>query len=85
VAVAGRLGLDDRYELLAETALEDAGTDHVPFAAAGVPAISILHFPYEEYHLPEDSLELVDEQLIADAVALAAEIVEHLLAAPRET
>jgi Iap family predicted aminopeptidase len=82
VAAARRLGLADRYELLPEAALEDAGTDHVPFATAGIPAISILHFPYEEYHLPEDTLDLVDEQLLADAVDLAAELVELLLAAP---
>lgn len=84
VAAARRLGLDERYELLAETGLEDAGTDHVPFATAGIPAISILHFPYEEYHLPDDSLDLVDERLLADAVELAVELVELLLAAPRE-
>jgi aminopeptidase YwaD len=83
LAALRRLGLEDRYELLAETALEDAGTDHVPFAAAGIPAISILHFPYEEYHLPEDSLDLVEEQLIADTVELAAELVEALLVAAR--
>jgi aminopeptidase YwaD len=82
VAAARRLGLTERYELVTETALEEAGTDHVPFAAAGIPAISILHFPYEEYHLPEDTLDLVDEQLLADAVDLAAEIVELLLAQP---
>ena len=84
VAAAGRLGLADRYELVTEASLEDAGTDHVPFAAAGIPAISILHFPYEEYHLPEDTLDLVDEQLLADAVELAAEVVELLLARPGE-
>jgi Iap family predicted aminopeptidase len=84
VAAARRLGLEDRYELLPETSLEDAGTDHVPFATAGIPAISILHFPYEEYHLPEDALDLVDEQLIGDAVELAAELVE-LLATPGST
>jgi hypothetical protein len=81
VAAARRLGLADRYELDPQTGLEDAGTDHVPFAQAGVRAISILHFPYEEYHLPEDTLDLVDEQQLADAVELAAALVEAELAA----
>jgi Peptidase family M28 len=61
---------------------EDAGTDHLPFAQAGVPAMSILHFPYEEYHLPEESPALVDERLMADAVDLAVAMTESLLADP---
>jgi hypothetical protein len=46
------------------------------------PAATILHFPYEEYHLPEESLALVDEQRLADAVELAADLIESQLAAP---
>jgi aminopeptidase YwaD len=78
---ARNLGLYDRYEVVTELG-EDAGTDHLPFAQAGVPALSILHFPYEEYHLPEESPALVDERLMADAVDLAVAMVESLLADP---
>jgi aminopeptidase YwaD len=80
-ATAERLGLVDRYEVVTELG-QDAGTDHLPFAQAGIPALSILHFPYEEYHLSEESLDLVDENLMRDAVDLAVEMVESQLADP---
>jgi hypothetical protein len=76
-----RLALGERYDVVTEIG-KAAGTDHLPFVEAGIPALSILHFPYEEYHLPEDSLALVDEQRLADAVDLAAELIESQLAAP---
>jgi hypothetical protein len=79
-ATAHGLGLYDRYEVVTELG-EEAGTDHLPFAQAGVPAMSILHFPYEEYHLPEESPALVDERLMADAVDLAVAMVEGMVAA----
>ena len=73
------LGLYDRYGVVTELG-EDAGTDHLPFAQAGIPAMSVLHFPYDEYHSPEDSSDLVDEALMADAVDLAVAMVESQLA-----
>jgi hypothetical protein len=79
--IAKRLGLNERYEVASEFAA-DAGTDHVPFAEAGIPAMTILHFPYDEYHLPEESLDLVDDQRLADAVELAAALVDSQLVAP---
>lgn len=82
-AIVDRLGLAERYDIVTELG-QEAGTDHLPFAEAGIPALSILHFPYEEYHLPEESLDLVDERLLADAVELAVELVESQLAAPIE-
>jgi hypothetical protein len=80
-AAAERLGLLDRYDVVTELG-EEAGTDHLPFAQAGIPALSVLHFPYEEYHLPEESLDLVDENLMRDAVELALALVESQLADP---
>jgi aminopeptidase YwaD len=80
-ATAARLGLAERYRVVTELG-QDAGTDHLPFAQAGIPAVSILHFPYDEYHLPQDTPELVDEQRLADAVELAIEIVQSLLVDP---
>jgi aminopeptidase YwaD len=71
-------GATARYPLTT-TLGGDAGTDHVPFADAGIPAVSILHFPYEEYHLPDESLELIDEQRLSDAVAIAIGVVESSL------
>jgi hypothetical protein len=81
LAAAARLGLTDRYAVVT-TLGGDAGTDHMPFAEAGVPAMSILHFPYEEYHLPDESLAMVDERRLDDAVELAADLVASQLAMP---
>ena len=61
---------------------EEAGTDHLPFARPASRPLSILHFPYEEYHLPEDSLALVDERRLADAVELAIDMVQSLVDDP---
>ncbi len=80
-AAAGRLGLTERYDVVTELG-EEAGTDHLPFAQAGIPAVSILHFPYDEYHLPDDTLALVDERRLADAVALAIDVVQSLVDDP---
>ena len=59
-----------------------AGVDSVPFAEEGVPALSITHFPYPEYHLPSERLELVDERRLDDSVELATLLVESLLEQP---
>jgi hypothetical protein len=80
-ATAERLGLLDHYEVVTELG-QEAGTDHLPFAHAGIPALSVLHFPYEEYHLPEEALALVDERLMGDAIELAVAMVESQLADP---
>jgi len=78
---ARALGLYDRYTVVTELG-QEAGTDHLPFAQAGIPAMSVLHFPYDEYHSPQDSTELVDDALMADAVDLAVAMVESQLAEP---
>jgi peptidase M28-like protein len=80
VEAARGLGLLDRYELV--TGAATGGVDSHWFADAGVPAVTILHFPYDEYHLPADSPALVDERLMDDAVALAVELVESQLLHP---
>jgi len=80
IEAARTLGLLDRYEL--ETGPATGGIDSHWFAEAGVPAATLLHFPYDEYHLPAESPELCDPKLIDDAVALAAALVESQLARP---
>ena len=75
-----QLGLGDRYELRVFPPV--GGTDHYWFGQNKIPAISILHFPYPEYHLPEERIELVDEQRLEDAVELALALVESQLAEP---
>jgi hypothetical protein len=83
VECARGLGLLDRYELV--TGPGTGGVDSQWFADAGVPAATILHFPYDEYHLPADTPALVDERLMEDAVALALGLVESQLAHPVES
>jgi hypothetical protein len=80
VEAARNLGLLDRYEL--ETGPGTGGVDSHWFAERKVPAATILHFPYDEYHLPAESPSLVDERLMDDAVALAVALVESQLASP---
>jgi hypothetical protein len=80
IEAARTLGLLDRYEL--ETGPATGGIDSHWFAVNDVPAVTILHFPYAEYHLPVDRPDLVDERLLDDAVALGLALVESQLAQP---
>jgi hypothetical protein len=80
VEAARQLGLLDRYEL--ETGPATGGVDSHWFAERKVPAVTILHFPYDEYHLPAESPALVEPKLMDDAVALAVALVESQLEQP---
>jgi hypothetical protein len=80
VAFAGELGLGDRYDLNVVPA--GPGVDAFPFHEKGIPAASLSHFGYDEYHLPSERLELVDEQRLADSVELASLLIESLLEQP---
>lgn len=75
-----QLGLTERYDLRVFGPV--GGTDHYWFAQHDVPAASILHFPYPEYHLPQERFELVDERKLEDAVELALGLVESQLSRP---
>ena len=78
--VARSLGLLDRYELV--TGPATGGVDSHWFAESKVPAVTVLHFPYDEYHLTSDLPALVDEQQFTDAVALGLALVELQLSDP---
>ena len=80
VEAARALGLLDRYTL--STGPATGGVDSHWFAERKVPAVTLLHFPYDEYHLPSESPDLVDERLMDDALALALALVESQLAQP---
>jgi hypothetical protein len=77
VGLARSLGLHERYDL--DPRPSGGGTDEYPFWLEGIPAVSVLHWPYPEYHLPAETPELVDEQRLAAAVDLALALVESLL------
>jgi Iap family predicted aminopeptidase len=80
VEAARALGLLERYDLI--TGPATGGVDSHWFADAGLPALTLAHFPYEEYHLPDDAPGLVDERVMEDTVALAAVLVESQIAHP---
>ena len=80
VALAEHLGLSQRYELSVLPPV--TGSDHFPFAVEKIPAVCILHFPYPEYHLPDETIGLVDERKLADSVELAVALVESQLERP---
>ena len=77
---AGELGLAERFELSVGPA--GPGVDAFPFHEKGIPAATVSHFGYNEYHLPTERLELVDEQRLADSVELASLLIESLLEQP---
>ena len=77
---AGELGLEERYDVNVGAA--GPGVDAFPFHEKGIPAATVSHFPYDEYHLPTERLELIDEQRLADSVELAALLIESLLEQP---
>jgi Iap family predicted aminopeptidase len=77
---AGELGLSERYDVNVGPA--GPGVDAFPFHEKGIPAATVSHFGYDEYHLPTERLELIDEQRLADSVELAALLIESLLEQP---
>ena len=77
---AGELGLAERYDVNVGPA--GPGVDAFPFHEKGIPAATVSHFGYDEYHLPTERLELIDEQRLADSVELAALLIESLLEQP---
>jgi Zn-dependent M28 family amino/carboxypeptidase len=79
---AAELGFGDRYELSVGPA--GPGVDAFPFHEKGIPAASLSHFGYEEYHLPSERLELVDERRLSDSVELATLLIESLIEEPVE-
>ena len=80
VETARDLGVLDRYDLI--TGPATGGVDSHWFADAGIPAVTLAHFPYPEYHLPDDGPELADERVLDDTARLAAALTESLQAHP---
>jgi hypothetical protein len=80
VETARSLGLLDRYRLV--TGPATGGVDSHWFAQEGVPAVTLAQFPYDEYHLPDESPDLAEEQVLSDTVALASALVESLVVHP---
>jgi len=77
-AYIDELGIRDRCVVHVGPPLP--GSDHMPFWQAGVPATAITYHPYPEYHTPQDTPDLVDEQRLEDALDVAERIVSAMLA-----
>jgi hypothetical protein len=58
------------------------GIDSHWFVENKIPAVTLLRFPYDDYHLPTDVPALVDEQQLDDTVALGLALVESQVADP---
>jgi hypothetical protein len=78
--LAEELAMGARYDVSLSAA--GPGVDAYPFHEEGIPIVSLSHFPYADYHLPSERLELVDERRIEDTVELAARVLDSLLAEP---
>jgi hypothetical protein len=77
---ARELELQERYQL--HVAEAGPGVDAFAFHEKGIPSATLCHFPYDEYHLPAETMELVDERSLADSVELATLLIESLLEQP---
>jgi hypothetical protein len=72
---ARRLNLDD-YFMSDSTRIED---DHLPFVAAGVPAVDIIDLDFEAWHTAKDSLDAVSArslQVVGDVLLAALPNIE---------
>jgi hypothetical protein len=69
----GSVFVDERTEV---------ADDHLPFLAAGVPAVDVIDLDYPPWHTPEDTLEHVSAkslQIVGDVLLAALpEIEAHL-------
>jgi glutaminyl-peptide cyclotransferase len=72
---AKRQNLDDHF-IADATKIED---DHLPFLAAGVPAVDIIDLDYEAWHTAADTLDAVSArslQVVGDVVVAALPEIE---------
>jgi Zn-dependent M28 family amino/carboxypeptidase len=76
--VAKARNLDDSF-IPDSTKVED---DHLPFLAAGVPAVDVIDLDYDAWHTPKDTLDAVSArslQVVGDVVLAALPRIEaHL-------
>ena len=81
---AKRQNLDDDF-IPDSTKIED---DHIPFLAAGVPAVDIIDLDYEAWHTAKDTLDAVSArslQVVGDVVLGALPQIEARLSKPANT
>jgi len=57
-------------------------TDSWSFAERGIDTAMLLTLPFSHFHLPEDTIDNNSRELFGFSVAVAQQVVEHLLARP---
>jgi aminopeptidase-like protein len=55
---------------------DGAGNDEIVFDWAGIPAISLQRYPYEEYHSSEDSPEKIDMESMKRAIEIILKMID---------
>jgi Iap family predicted aminopeptidase len=80
LAWVSELDLHQAYPIALRDPLPDA--DDYPFSVEGIPTVSLVHFPYPEYHSTRESATLVDPARMRDTIALATHMVETQLSLP---
>ena len=53
-----------------------AGSDHMSFAAAGIPVITFVTEDFSRLHTPQDRIDFVDPSLLGDAAGVALALLE---------
>lgn len=59
-----------------------SGSDHWPFYQEDIPVAMLITWPYEDYHLPSDTVEKVDRDQIVEASQITTELIDTLDASP---
>ena len=73
---------DSPLELQVMSSQFDGRSDHASYNNAGIPALFFFTGLHEEYHRPEDDVELINFEGLLDIVTLSYEVVTDLTEAP---
>ncbi len=74
-----RLGIKEEFKVDYSKPL--SGSDHYHFWTEGIPVVMIFFWPYEAYHLPADTFDIIDPHVTRTATEIAFEIATILMRA----
>ncbi len=74
-----RLGVKEEFKV--DYAKPLSGSDHYHFWTEGIPAVMIFFWPYDAYHLPADTIDIVEPHVLKVASDIAFEIATVLMRA----
>lgn len=67
-----RLGIKEEFKVDYSKPL--FGSDHYHFWMEGIPVVMVFFWPYEAYHLPGDSIDIIDSHVTRTATKIASEL-----------